>query len=113
MTLARFSITLALILVAIPGWGQESAYPPSYFLFSESTVLQADSADYADALAITAKAHAKHPKGNAWVTYRRLTGGPEETVRFLFPLNSMAELDGWSPITRSSRRLWAATALAS
>jgi hypothetical protein len=44
---------------------------------------------------MAARAHAKHPEGLVWVTYRKLTGGPDETVRFFFPLNRMGDLDAW------------------
>lgn len=63
--------------------------------------MPSESGDWAEALSIAAKAHAKHPDGNIWATYRKLTGGPEETVRFFFPLNRMGDLDEW----RSNRQI--------
>lgn len=86
---------LALLLLAAPVLAQPPSAPPAYFFLSESSVSQADSADWAEAVTMAAKAHAKHPNGNVWATYRKLTGGPEETVRFFFPLNRMGELDEW------------------
>jgi len=59
--------------------------------------MQSDSADWADAVAMATRAHAQHPEGNLWAAYRKLTGGPDETVRFFFPLNRMGDLDAWPP----------------
>lgn len=95
LALARASLTVALTALAAPATSQEASTPPAYMLLSESTVLQEDSADWADALALTAKAHAKHAQGNTWVSYRKLTGGPHETVRSFFPLDRMGDLDTW------------------
>jgi len=86
---------LAAILIAVPAVSQESTNPPAYFLLVESDIAQEDGGDWADAMALTAKAHEKHPEGRAWATYRELTGGPAEAIRFFFPLNRLAELDEW------------------
>jgi len=93
---ALICTTLAALLLALPIAGQEStAKPPAYFFMLESTVAQDDAGDWADAVALTAKAHAKHPKGNFWAAYSELTGGPDETVHFFFPLNRLGDLDEW------------------
>jgi hypothetical protein len=94
-TAVRISLVLSLLMVAVPVLSQESPAPPDFFLLSESSVMHSDSADWADAVAMAARAHAKHPEGNVWAAYRKLTGGPEETVRFFFPLNRMGDLDEW------------------
>ena len=44
---------------------------------------------------MVARTHAKHPEGNVWAAYRKLTGGPDETVRIFFPLNRLGDLDEW------------------
>jgi len=61
----------------------------------ETTVAPEDASDWAAAVTMMAKAHAKHQDGNMWATYRMLTGGPDETVRTFFPLSQMADLDEW------------------
>lgn len=96
MKISRLSLVLALLLLAVPAASQEAAAPPEYFFLVASSVAQEDASDWSAALALTAKAHAKHPDGQSWVTYRELTGGPDEAVRFFFPLNRLAELDQWS-----------------
>jgi len=86
---------LTALLFALPAAGQETPGPPEYFLLAESMVAPVDAGDWADAVALAAKAHAKHTEGNTWAAYRKLTGGPHETVRFFFPLNRMGDLDEW------------------
>ena len=93
---ARICLAVALILVALPALSQESQAPPKYFLQVASSVAQEDAADWTEAMALTAKAHAKHPRGQFWVTYRELTGGPDAAIRFFFPFYRMAELDEWT-----------------
>jgi len=95
MTIARIAMTLALPLLAAPAFSQASPGPPKYILLSEFSVIQSDSGGWAEAVAMAARAHAKHADGNLWATYRQLTGGPDERVRFFFPLNRMGDLDGW------------------
>ena len=56
----RICMSLAMLLLALPAWSQESPAPPKYFLMSEFTLQQADSSDWAEALAMAAQAHAKH-----------------------------------------------------
>jgi len=92
---ARICLAFALLLVALPISSQEPPAPPEYFFLVASSVAQEDVPDWIDAMALTAKAHAKHPEGHSWATYRELTGGPGEAVRFFFPLNRLAELDEW------------------
>lgn len=101
----RVTVLAGLVLLAgasLPAAGQEStaagqdsAAAPPYFLLIDSTIATEDAGDWAAAVAVTARAHAKHPKGNLFATYRLLTGGPDETARVLFPFNKMADLDGW------------------
>ena len=91
----RFATVLAVALLALPLHAQESSGPPAFLFMVESTVAQDDAGDWAEAVTLLAKSHAQHPDGNMWATYRSLTGGPDETVRTFFPLNKMADLDGW------------------
>jgi len=86
---------LATALLALPVQAQEPSSPPAYLFMVDSTIAQEDAGDWADAVTLLAKSHAKHPDGNMWATYRRLTGGPGETIRTFFPLNQMADLDDW------------------
>ena len=95
VTHRRIWLFAIVLLAAIPAWGQPSAALPEYFLLTESSVAGADSAEWADAVTLVAKAHAQHPQGNTWVTYRKLTGGPEEAVRTFFPLDRLGDLDEW------------------
>lgn len=95
MTTTRYLLTFALLLCSVPLLSQDGSAPPNYFLLSEVSVEQSDSADWAEAAAMAAKAHAKHPKGQIFATYRKLTGGPDESVRVFFPFNRMADLDEW------------------
>ena len=95
MKKATLCLSIATLLMALPATGQAPSSPPAYFLMVESTVAQDDASDWADAVTLMTKAHAKHPEGNMWATYRMLTGGPNETVRTFFPLEQMADLDGW------------------
>jgi hypothetical protein len=95
VTSARITITLVALLLPLRSNGQETPGPPRFLLLVESTVATEDSADWAGALAQAAAGHARHPKGRAWAAYRELTGGPDESVRFFFPLQRMAELDDW------------------
>lgn len=96
---SRTCFALALLL-AVPALAQTLSSPPPYFFLIESTIEPADAADWATAVARAATAHAEHPDGNAWGAYRKLTGGPEETIRFFFPLDRMADLDDWEPNRR-------------
>lgn len=91
----RFATVLTVALLALPLQAQEPSGPPAYLFMVESTVAQEDAGDWAEAVTLLAKSHAQHPGGNMWATYRSLTGGPDEIVRTFFPLNKMADLDGW------------------
>ena len=95
MKTTRILSVLVLLAAGGPLFAQDSPAPPGFFLMSEVTVEQADSADWAEAATMTAKAHAKHPKGNFFATYSKLTGGPHQTVRVFFPINRMGDLDDW------------------
>lgn len=89
-----FSILITLVL-AVSSWAQGSSGAPHYFLLVDSIIDSEDAGDWAAAAAMTAKAHAEHTEGNLFATYRKLTGGPDEAVRVLFPFNKMADLDAW------------------
>lgn len=95
MKKATFYLGIATLLLALPAAGQTPSSPPSYLMLVESTVAPEDASDWAAAVTMMAQAHAKHPDGNMWATYRMLTGGPDETVRTFFPLGQMADLDEW------------------
>ena len=91
----RLAVTLAAVLLALPAAGQESSSPPAYLFQLETSITPAEAAVWADAMTLAAKAHAKHPEGNMFATYRKLTGGPNETVRTFFALNQLGDLDDW------------------
>jgi len=95
MTRGCVTFILTALLLALPAAAEESPHPPGYYLFLESTVATADAADWASAVAQAAAGHARHPQGRVWSAYRKLTGGPDETVRFFFPLDRMGDLDEW------------------
>ena len=86
---------MAALLLALPVAAQESTDPPPYFLLLESSVTPANAADWASAVTQAAASHARHPQGRDWAAYRQLTGGPDETVRFFFPLDRLGDLDEW------------------
>ena len=94
----RFTFTLMLLAVAVAA--QEAPGPPKYFYLLESSVEPEHMGSFSAAVAQTARAHAQHPRGNSWVAYRKVTGGPEARVVFLFPFTRMAELDRWKPSRR-------------
>jgi hypothetical protein len=94
-------LVLALFLAAVSAIADEPPAPPTFFFMITSQVYTADVGAWAEAMTQTAEAHASHPEGNAWVAYRQLTGGPDQLVRFLFPLYSLGEMDGWT----SNRRI--------
>ncbi len=95
MKTSRLLWALPISMFATHAPAQEPAAPPPYFLLVESAVAEEDAADWAEALAMTSRAHAEHPEGNTWATYRKLTGGPDETLRTFFALEQMGDLDGW------------------
>ena len=82
------AILLALVL-ALPAVGQEASSTPAYLFMIEASIAGEDSGDWADAVTLMSKSHAKHPDGNMWATYRKLTGGPDETVRTFFALSQL------------------------
>lgn len=95
MSGVRILSTVLILAVAGSVAAQDSPDIPPYFLLVDSTLATEDAGDWAAAVAVTAKAHAQHPKGNVFATYRRLTGGPDEAVRVFFPFDKMADLDEW------------------
>jgi hypothetical protein len=88
------------VFAGAPGAAQETSGAPNYLLIAEATVETEVAEQWAAAVAVAARAHAEHPDGALFAAYRRLTGGPDETVRFLFPFDEMAELDAWVPNRR-------------
>jgi len=94
-------LAFTFLLPSLTAATDELSDTPTYFFVVESTIETADVGVWAEAVAETAKAHAKHPEGNDWVAYRRLTGGPAEVVQFLFPLYRLGEMDDWT----TSRRI--------
>jgi hypothetical protein len=83
------------LLVYGSSWSQAPLAVTPYYLVIDSTITTEDAGDWAAAAAMTARAHGEHPQGNVFATYRLLTGGPDEKIRVFFPLEKMADLDGW------------------
>ena len=101
MKITQCCLVLCAIACAFTVPAVGTAGPPTHVYLVESKVSTEEGARWAAAVAETAAAHAGHAQGSSWAAYRKLTGGPEETVWFFFGFDEMAELDGWA----SSRRI--------
>jgi hypothetical protein len=96
-TMRRAISVLALLPLLVVGssWAQDPLEVTPYYLVIDSTIESEDAGDWAAAATMTARAHGEHSQGNVFATYRLLTGGPDEKIRAFFPLEKMADLDGW------------------
>jgi hypothetical protein len=94
-------LVLAVLACAVTVSASEPGTPPDHSYVVEMVVGHEEAARWASAVRETAAAHASHPDGQQWSAYRKLSGGPEETVWFVFSFDKMAEIDSWV----SSRRI--------
>ena len=94
-TTLSFAVVFVVLVSPLHVVAQEPSPPPAYLFVIESKIASEDAGDWANAVSAMAQSHAKHPDGNSWATYSKLTGGPDETVRTFFPLDKMGNLDEW------------------
>ena len=95
MTVIRTLSTVTLLLMAGLAAAEDTSGPPPYAYFVQTEIESDHAGAWARAVTIAAEAHAGHEHGRTWAAYRKLTGGPDHSVRFFFGLSELGELDRW------------------
>ncbi|MCP4249123.1 MAG: hypothetical protein GY778_18930, partial [bacterium] len=70
-------------------------YP--FFYVIKAKVDPTNVAEYDGAVGQVVAAHKKHENGNTWAAFSPLTGGPASKFYYFVPMQSVGDMDGWTP----------------
>jgi hypothetical protein len=97
--LALALLTAGISATSLPAQAQDEQAEPIPFVYMlHGEVDPGMMGEYTQALQAVAEANRQHDNGIGWAAYMPLTGDGPPKFRYFIPLQTVGEIDGWSPM---------------